>query len=282
MLGDLYHLTEGQSTRTLHASDLALQKVKDACDEVGAAHDMIDGNHDLLSEQPIISAISNLKGYGNVIHEVTHIDQNGFNIAYLPGTDNIGLAFTRLSTAQQSADLICTHLDFQGCRYESGHPSESPLTPNWSKPIISGDIHLPQDVGSVHYVGALIQNKFYRTTLDQVGGVLLYDMETGKVTRVRNTYSKHYIKIIDGYDTDLPAPEHSVLQVVSTATRDEVAEKYKAYEHFHVPTMVTADETVKTNYSHFSLDNPEKLLRLHVNKERPEALDTYNEIMGKT
>jgi hypothetical protein len=279
MLGDLYNNTEFQSARVLYGSHLALSRIKSACDEVGAEHDMISGNHDILSEQHNISSIANLRGYGNIYLEPQYVTmKNGFKVTYLPALSNTGVIFSQLSNAQNQSDLICTHADFAGCKYESGMPSSSPLPAQWPKPIISGDIHLPQDIGSVKYVGSLIQNKFYRNSLKQLGGVLVYNTEDGTYYRIPNNYSKHYMKFFDGIDKDLPAPTACVLQVVSSRSKEEVAETYKDYEHYHVPAMEQKSD-VRVNYSHFSLDNPEKLLRVHVNKERPEALEVFDEII---
>lgn len=282
LLGDFYNTTENQTARVLHTSHLCLGPVKQACDEVGCGHDIMDGNHDLLSESPKVSNIANLGGYGNIVHETTYVVlDNGFRLAYVPAWSNHGIMFSEMQKAQGQCDLICTHADFAGCKYESGAPSGSPLPAHWNVPVISGDIHLPQDVASVHYIGSLIQNKFYKATLEQMGGVLLYDIETGQVIRIRNTYSKHYIKHIDGSDTELPPPETCVLQVVSARSKEEVAEQYKAYEHFHVPAIAQKDE-FKVTYSQFSLDNPEALLRLHVNKERPDAIEMLDSVIGRS
>lgn len=280
LLGDFYNNTEFQTARVLYASSLALSKVKSACDQVGAEHDIISGNHDMLSDNHNITNIANLVGYGNVYLEPTYVKlKNGKTVAYIPAISNTGLAFSQLNQAQNTADLAVMHQDFQGCKYESGTPSNSPLPAKWNIPIISGDIHLPQDIGSVHYIGALIQNKFYKTTLSQIGGALVYDTDNKTVTRYRNNYSKHYIKFVDGLDTELPPPNEVVLQVVSSASKEEIAERFKDYEYYHVPSIKPKSDSVKVNYSQFNLSDTESILRSHVNKERPEAIDVFNKVI---
>ena len=281
LLGDIYNTTEMQTARVLQASAWALGKTKAACDELGIGQTILDGNHDLLSESPRISNIANLIGYGTVVHEPYHLDLGGFRLGFVPASDNHGVMFSNLQMIQSSVDLICTHTDFAGCKYESGHPSASPIPAQWDKPVVSGDIHLPQSLGNVHYIGSLIQNKFYRNPIENVGGVLLYDIENGAVLRVKNTYSKHYIKHFEGSGEKLPPPESCVLMVVSSKSKDEITEMFKDYEHIHIPAIVQRD-AVKVTYSHFSLDNPDKILRSHVAKDRPEAIDTFDEVMSKT
>ena len=66
-LGDFYHVPEFITTRTLHASHLALMSVKNACIEVRASFHMMPGNHDVLNEQFGITSINNLIGYSDIL-----------------------------------------------------------------------------------------------------------------------------------------------------------------------------------------------------------------------
>lgn len=281
-LGDLFQNTEYQSARVLHAAHPALSAVRRACAEVGCKHVVIPGNHDILNEHSMITSINPLRHYFDEIFlEPSYIDVNGVRLAFIPATSHNGRAYAQLGDACANSDVVCTHMDFAGCRYESGTPSLSGLLPDWDKTIISGDIHLPQSVGSVHYVGSLVQQKFYKYSMDNIGGVLLYYPNTGEIKRIPNTYSKHYIKVRDVEEGLKLDPKKVVLQIVSDKPKAEINEIFKDFEHMYVPSLTVPDgEGDIVSYDKFSFDDPSKLLLGYVRREKPEALSMYNAVMG--
>jgi hypothetical protein len=172
-LGDTFHVTESQTAKVLHSADVALGEVAQASRDVDAEHDIFAGNHEIENDLLRITSISPLRGYGRIILDFEIRDVHGVKIAFVPHFSDVGYLIDCIRRAEEEADLILAHADFEGCAYESGEKSKSKLSPQLKKPCIAGDIHLPQDIGSVSYVGALVQHRFGRMDLDQIGGVLL-------------------------------------------------------------------------------------------------------------
>lgn len=285
-LGDWFQNTEQQPTRVMYASSLALDWLGDACRKHQCKHLAIPGNHDTFNEQFNITAMHALRScFDEVLFEPTVWEGSGVRIGFLPATENVARVYYHLQEFEDNVDLICTHLDFSNCKYESGMKSTSSIKSDWKTDIISGDIHVPQRVGSVNYVGSLVQHRFFRLGLDQVGGVLLYDTDTRVVQRVANYRSRHYVKINDGefgLDDGVmhPLPPHQcVLQVVSSRSREEVEADYSKYLHCYIRSIARRDNEVKVSYSQFSMDNPKSILRHHVKQERPDAVELFDEIL---
>ena len=141
--GDTFHNTEFISSMTLHGAAIALDMIAKACQEVGAHHIIIPGNHDILIQDPskVITSITPLTGFGEIclkrhIHEV-----NGFKIGIVPYNSDHERAYSDLVELQNQCDLLVTHLDFCGAQYDTGRISESKIEPNFDVPVISGDLH---------------------------------------------------------------------------------------------------------------------------------------------
>lgn len=283
-LGDYFQVTEYITTQTLFGAHLALDMVKAACDEVGAKHIALNGNHDTLSEshnelQYTVTSIHQFKGYFDLYTDLSYFDyDDNLRISLVPHCSNDGKLYKWFLDAQANSDLMLAHFNAQGCMYESGVKSESHISPNFTKPCIAGDIHLPQDIGAVSYVGSLVQHKFYQPNLDRVGGILLYDPTSKKVTRVQNTYSKHYIKVYDKPGLILPSPDRALIQFVTSKNKEATAELLKGYDYMHIQEIKQTNE-MKTEYSSFSLADPKSILRSFISEDRPDVLGDFDDVL---
>jgi hypothetical protein len=279
-LGDTFHVTEYQSAKVLHGADAALGSVKEACDAVGAEHDIVAGNHEIENDLLRVTCITPLRGYGRIILTYELREVAGIRVAVIPHFSDTGHLYQCLVRAQEEADLILAHADFEGVVYESGQRSKSMLSPRLLKPCLAGDIHLPQDVAAVSYCGSLVQHRFGRTDLDQVGGVLMYDTQTGKRSRVANHYSKHYVRTFDPLDARARfSPEHVALQVVTSLPAEEVEALLAGYDYYYVPRMASAGEEEESATVNRSLVAPADMLRDYVASARPSALELFDTVM---
>lgn len=279
-LGDTFQVTEFITTQTLYGAHLGLSMIRDACREVGARHIALNGNHDTLSETPqVVTSIHCLSGYFDVYTELSYINyDDNYRISLIPHCSNEGKLYSWFADGQDNSDLMLAHFNAQGCMYESGVRSESHISPYFTKPCLAGDIHLPQDIGSVSYVGSLVQHKFYQMGLDRIGGILLYDPNTKLVKRVKNTYSKHYIKVIDDDKMKLPPAHLALVQFVTSKTREEADELLKGYDFMYVKE-IKQNTGLKTEYSSFSLADPKLLLRSFIQEDNPGVLEDYDTIL---
>lgn len=289
-LGDIYHNQETIAARALEAAHRCLSLVKSACDKLGIPHYAIPGQHDTYAEPSSnregIFSIRPLSGYFTKIfyqkcNEVVSDKSSNAAamIGVIPYVSDPGDFYYSLVDLSQSSDLIVTHHDFAGARYENGHVSEAPTSPDNSVPIVSGDIHLPQSVGNVTFVGSLIQHKFQQNRLN-ANGVLLYDTEKKTLQRYFNTLSRHYVVVRDLQRIKDFEPGQVILKVYSDLPREEIEPILKGYEYEYFPEAKKSNE-VKTVYTEFSAENPEEVLRGHIEKENPDALEMYDQVMGK-
>jgi DNA repair exonuclease SbcCD nuclease subunit len=278
--GDLYHTPEGLTTQVIHGSSLALQMVTDACEEVGCPFFIFPGNHDMVNDKIGITSVATLNGYADLVFDNRVVSVGKFKVGIVQfNTDKVNVA-KNLERMEKKVDLIATHLDFKGARYETGRISSSVISPKLKVPVISGDIHLPQDLNSVHYIGSLIQNRFNREDLEGVGGVLTYDFKSKKVKRYPNTYSKHYVKVVDKSLLLSFDAEKVVMQIRCPLTDDERAEiDHAGYEYVYLPIPEKASQVAVGSVS-ISMETPEQVLRGFVNQNRPDAVSLFDEIVG--
>lgn len=283
--GDVVHITEFQSAQVIHGISVCFDLIKSACDEVGSKHILFPGNHDILSCERNITNIGILKYYVDKLittPEIFSID--GFDVGVIPYSNKDIEISHCLTNYDKDCDIIAAHLDIKGCVYESGMESTTNLVYKGSTPLISGDIHLPQDFSHVHYIGSLVQHKFNISHLDKVGGILITDMNTKNITRISNNYSKHYVRVRDSnIESALRLdPNRCLLQIISTFNKDKIDDLFKGFEYHYLPDVRQCSNELKIYHKEFNLADPELILRNWIQEERSEALDEYDSIMGSS
>lgn len=278
-LGDIYHTPEALPTSVIHASAIGLEMIRSACFEVGAVHYIMPGNHDMLSDKHKIFSTSVLTGYcQGLITETQEIEIGDKTVAFVMFDSDKEKVQKDLEHFDGKVDLICTHLDFKGARYETGKTSPSQISPNLKTTVISGDIHLYQKLGNVWYIGSLVQNRFNRYDTNGIGGVLIYDFEKDKVTRIKNTESLHYVKIDSIDELEGLSPETCILQVKTRELSDQDKELLQDYLYIHTP-MPAEREQLETGGKVLSLDRPQDILRAHIQEVSPNLLETFDEVL---
>jgi len=148
------------------------------------------------------------------------------------------------------------------------------LTRRNGKVTITGNC--AQDVGNVHYIGSLVRGKFYRYDLNDIGGVLTYNMGTKEIKRYPNTYSKHFVKVVDLSLVKNFNSEKVVLQILSEYGREELEKEFKDYEFFNIKVKEEEKEKI---YENFQIGEPKDILRNFIEENNPKALLIFDEIM---
>jgi len=280
--GDFFHHRDTVSGTVLHAAGLAISWVVDACTKVRAKFYMIPGNHDVYSDLLGINHLSIINGDETL--EVIHDDRNlvidKFRIGIVQFNSDKSKVMQSLEKACQESDLIITHLDFEGATYETGIASKSVISPILPIPVISGDIHAYQILSSVHYIGSLVQNRFNRSDFDKVGGVLIYDTVTKKFEHQPNTRSKHYIKVEKLDQLKAIGPEQAVFQIRCPVDDDDLNKlSEEGYEFVYIPFLDKGEEQ-QQGVILDDMESPERILRKHLEKIKPESLTVFDRIMG--
>lgn len=281
LLGDIFHFAETQTARTLHAVSIGLGMVTDATAELGIPRPVIlPGQHDIVNQEKMINNISCLRGYGDIYTRPSQMIHKGVKFAIVPYIENENELTEELTLGCQSSDIVLAHYNAAGARYETGRVSDSTVSVSSSTPILAGDLHLPQSVRNTHYCGSLVQHRFNRPDLSGVGGGMLYDLNTNKIDRYPNTYSKHYVVVrdIEGFLTSGIEPHECVLKVITDRDAEEIAEIFKNYEYvYSLQPKMHVDDVA---YEYVKLEKPVDLLRAHVRSDNPDIMDVYDEIIG--
>jgi DNA repair exonuclease SbcCD nuclease subunit len=281
-LGDIFHPMESISVSTLYGAHLGLSLISKACKELGIKHYLVNGNHDIYSENNLICSTSILTGYFDEILASEDVVIGQGDIGIVPFHSSPEAVYNGLITITGFLDqdgVLLTHNDFAGAKYENNHETDSNLSPDLPIQIFSGHIHLPQTVGSVIYVGSLVQHRFSQYGLNE-NGILLYDTETKEVKRFRNNRSKHYVVVKDLDRAREFDPQQVVLKVFSDQSHEEVELILKDYEYAYFPVIEKKDD-MQTTVTEFQIEDPLSVLKAFISQENPDALEIFEKVMGK-
>jgi DNA repair exonuclease SbcCD nuclease subunit len=282
LLGDLYHTPEGLSTTVITASDRALTGIKNACAEVGAVFVITKGNHDVQNEPLGINSICTLGGYGTILLENTVYklkdDNKITKIGVVQFNSDEDLITKDLRIMEKKCDLMVTHLDFKSAEYENGFKSESEIDANFSIPVVSGDLHATQRVGSVYYPGSLVQNRFTRNDTEKVGGVLMWDSATNEFLHLPNTASYHYVKIDDIIDLQKIDPKFNVILQIKCEVDD--LSIFEGYDFIYIPVHKKNETGMDENTpTRLNFGTPFSMLRKYTSNNRPEAVEFLDSVI---
>lgn len=279
-LGDTYHKDNLISIRTLHGASLGLKKVSSICKDLEIDHLILMGNHDiyaLLEDGTTITSLCSLEAHGMLITEqVSYSLGKNFRIFLMPYVDSIEEAYQGILEGS-NRDLIAAHMDFIGSVHDNGHLVEVGLDPHVATPVICGHIHLRQTIGNVVYPGSLVQNRFTRDNLEDAGGVMLYDVDTGENEIIQNYMSRHFIKIKDFNTLDNLDPERCIVKIFSEVPEEEVKDLLEGFQYMYVRSKT--QEESNRNFIRNEIDRPEKLLRSFIADDKPEYVDIYDEVI---
>lgn len=144
MLGDLFHTPDSLTATTIYAGNLLINGILDVCNSMSIKLRMIPGNHDVYNEKLKINHLSMFEGKRLIVHNEDECIRfpSGEAIGIVQFRTNEGEAQLAINNmVEQKPDLILTHLDFGGAKYETGIRSRSLLNPDVGVTVISGDLH---------------------------------------------------------------------------------------------------------------------------------------------
>lgn len=195
ILGDLTEKKDYHSSRLVNRIVQSLLTVKQ---RAGIQRIVIlRGNHDGIDPtMPYFAFLNHLPGVSFVI-EPSEETILGQRILYLPHTRNAGEDWCSLSF--EGYDFILVHATFKNALGENGNPLEGELSAAVFDRlkhcvVLAGDVHVPQKVGRVEYIGAPYPVRFGDTFTPRA--VLFLDGERQGDISIR-TLRKHVV------DTDI-------------------------------------------------------------------------------
>lgn len=288
--GDTFNVTDYVTTKTLKVASIGLSLIRNRCKEKGIDHLILVGNHEYLNEHLNIHNCDILREYtlgnGNcLIDEYVEYKSNGTVIALFPYSSDINKIYNWMVEGQKNARIICTHLNFTGACYENNAFSTANLLPESKVPIISGDIHLPQQVKDVTYVGSVIQGKFAQYKLNN-NGIMIYDTNTLSYERVFNSYSKHYVKVREeniSIVNEKLKPQNVILQIAiqDKSKIEQYNQQLKGFEYFFTSSH-KEQKTMMDNkiYSEFNNIDPKLVLNKYISDNNEKAIEVFEEIFS--
>src|SRR5208283_2319163 len=213
-LGDWYHNIDSIPVTALHATSIGLSTIWNICKNMCIKHYLLTGNHDMYANA--IFSVTNLAGYfDEIVTKPIIYDVKGISVGFLPYGSRSFL-YSKIYEMISGSDVLLTHCDYNGAKYENGFVVTDSLDPVEDKVTLSGHVHVSQTIGKVNYCGSIVQNKFFTNNYKNCGGSIQYNSETNKVKWFKNTYSKHYVKIkgdnfLEEIKKNSLDPEHCVL-----------------------------------------------------------------------
>jgi hypothetical protein len=181
----------------------------------------------------------------------------------------------------ESCDIIFSHNEYSGAKYESGRESNNGVLTPVGPVIISGHSHSPQEVGNAHFPGSLVQGKFVER-MQMTYGMCTIDVDTKNVEYVRNHGSRHYVLCTSIEDALQYKPNEVLIKLYSDEDREAAALALANYTFMHKkpPVRKMEGEEVEGVAVH-EIHEPDDLLREFVSEAKPEAMSILAEVIGE-
>jgi DNA repair exonuclease SbcCD nuclease subunit len=283
--GDIVQTTEIQTARTLCAIARFLRKVRDACRKTNSFLLGYDGNHDILSTIHGITNTAILDPWFDMyLAEPRVVEFQGYKLGVIPYMDDRNAFITTFNSFQSQCNLLFTHQDYHGCRYNSSSiTSSSPYSPQSKVPVISGDIHLPQVIGDVYYPGSLIQHVMEYPDLSRVGGIIVATLDQeGKFRSnfIKNNISRHYVKVNSTTEVLKFKPSEAVFTVLTDEDPEEVHKVLSGYWYHYIPMKKTQSDEKRIIEMQSRVD-PVDMMGGYIQQNKPEAYELFNRLIKK-
>jgi predicted phosphodiesterase len=276
-LGDVFNPINTITQTIVWLAGVGMGYIKAAANHIGATHYGIIGNHDLFSSHSKIHSTKILEDPAfTIFEEYNQVIVDGLKLGFVPYHDKRSIFEMEFHNACRTCDLIFTHYTFAGSRFTSVYTEETGIDPNTEKTIIAGHVHVPQDIGNVHYVGTPCQYKTRETeSAGVVRGVLIYDTDTKEIKRIKNTYCKDIAFIQRIKDLKKIDPEKYAVRYVGEPVEDI---EFAGYE-FDKLILRNQTEGIRISYANKMSVNPTDMLQAYVNSNHPELKEVLDEAM---
>ena len=277
--GDTYNSIGIVSSESLSATGRCISLIDKACEEVGADHIMILGNHDLSLLSNKVTTVDHLADLStiNLIKEPSSFSVGGYELGLIPYHHDKLYTKQALNHSMNSGHKIAfTHLDFNGMKFNSKMKSEGELlTTGYSKDfqIINGHYHIYQESGSVLCPGSSIQHKY--TEFSEKRGILWIDKDL-KLDFIQNEVSPWLVKVTtlkELRELDLPKSSYVYIDFNPIVdNEDEVYEELDTYARCIV-NRSSSSISVKKFDQKLSGDTPEELIKNYIDEHYETSLD---------
>lgn len=240
-LGDLFDNHEAIDGASLLVGWEGMQKIYNACEQVGSSIISIVGNHEWVKAGEIYT-VPFLKRFGRLITGPEVVD----GILFIPYTDDTkavkSIIFEYLDrrTDKDSLPLIASHLDVVGGIWNNKKSDKGVDVSDIENCfMVNGHFHTPQDIedrdGTIINVGSLIYKNF-KDQYDPEGperGVLLFDYDEDEISwsRLGNPHTSIF------YSVSLKNEEEIDSRILSVIPNDRMNLRI-------MPTGFTFDESL--------------------------------------
>lgn len=221
ILGDLTDLKDR------HPSKL-VNRIVDNLMLVEADFAILKGNHDYRDpDWPFFHFLRVVGGQGKVeyFRDPGLLPLRDYKVVMIPHTNDIVGARKSMRKELEKADYVFLHHTFKGAIASNGHELDGTNASLFAEPaggVFSGDIHVPQSVGNVEYVGAPYVIRFGDTYEPRL---IVLDIDTGDKEDLHYpSIRKESLSLTDPdeiYDLDL-YPEDMVKVSIETRLRRHI------------------------------------------------------------
>lgn len=159
----------------------------------GYTHYVLRGNHDTGDKEGHVTSTDLLEMDGVEIVNQPHVyPLNGHNCLFVPYTRNFDMG---VFETEYDLCAVFAHTDWIGCRLTPKHISTSGFEPAAvgaalpDVPVFSGHYHNPMAAGPVTFVGSPLYRDFNDRVEEIPRGFLLWETDTGELTRIENPHT---------------------------------------------------------------------------------------------
>lgn len=149
ILGDLTDAKDRHSARLVNRTIERLRKLGDVTNVF-----VLMGNHDYSDPECPFFGFLGGSGYVTFVSHFTTFGMPDANIAFVPHGQELTFPYTR---GGKLCDLVLCHHMIRGAKLSAGYKTTEGRSPPRLKDgqlVLSGDVHIPQKVGALTYVGA--------------------------------------------------------------------------------------------------------------------------------
>jgi hypothetical protein len=207
-LGDNFDPQSTIDTITLSACSEGLGIIGKTCDDVGAEHHVIVGNHDIITKDSRIFSSKFLDYYPNTFVHLD-VEQVG-EMAFVPFLSNEYEMMKKISNLEPGS-IVFSHIDIKGSYLNDKYVIDSGIDPSvFSKFsfVFNGHIHIPQKIEpNIWCVGSALQFYAHERPIKIPRGFYFVDSDSLSPVFIKNTaspaiYKTRSIEELKTFDSD--------------------------------------------------------------------------------
>lgn len=267
------------SSEALSAIGKCMSIINKACEDVGAEHMILLGNHDMGILSNTVTSVDHLEYLSDItlVTEPCEFLIGDKKFGMVPFSHDTNYSRSALLTLQANGcGMAFTHLDFNGFKFNTVKSSECDMQPTEfadSFKIINGHYHIYQEIGNVLCPGSCIQHKY--SEYSEKRGILWIgeDSIPELIPNLVSPVLKKVNSIKQLQESDLP--DSSYVYIDYNPLVDKTEDVEKTMERFarSIINMSSSSISMKSLGTKIEGDSPKELFQNFIQNNYETELD---------